>query len=158
MGCKLIVHVSDMLAASPAREELGISDGCHYRRLFGDPVCSLEGWHLTRTMKRYHVRNSMPLERDNVHWATGQDLHNDPRSPVEALSDEDAEAVLDAYSRAVVTVAENVGPAAVKIAAVHRGMARTPRGAMPFESSGAGSGVIIAPDGYVLTNSHVVHS
>ena len=89
----------------------------------------------------------MPLERDNVHWATGQDLHNDPVSPVEALSDEDAEAVLDVYSRAVVTDAENVGPAVVKITTVHRGIARTPRCAMQFEWSGAGSGMIIAPDG-----------
>ncbi|HEY7036696.1 MAG TPA: trypsin-like peptidase domain-containing protein [Thermomicrobiales bacterium] len=62
-------------------------------------------------------------------------------SPVE--SDEE---LLDAYSRAV-----------VHVAAVRRGTAQTPRGLRTFEAPGAGSGVVITPDGYVLTNSHVVH-
>jgi S1-C subfamily serine protease len=52
---------------------------------------------------------------------------------------------LDAYSIAVVRVVERVGPAVVSIARDSR------RG-----SSGAGSGVVFAPDGYVLTNAHVV--
>ncbi|MDP9371601.1 MAG: trypsin-like peptidase domain-containing protein [Chloroflexota bacterium] len=73
------------------------------------------------------------------------------------LTEEEAEAVLDAYSQAVVTVAEKVGPAVVNIAAVKRMGARTPQGPRQFEAAGAGSGVIIAPDGYILTNSHVVH-
>lgn len=64
---------------------------------------------------------------------------------------------LDSYSQTVVGVVEKVGPAVVKITAVRRGTARTPSGLVPFEAPGAGSGVIIAPDGYVLTNSHVVH-
>jgi S1-C subfamily serine protease len=55
----------------------------------------------------------------------------------------DAEA-LDAYSRAVVSVVEQVGPAVVSLARTGR---RGP--------SGAGSGVVFAPDGYVLTNAHV---
>ena len=76
---------------------------------------------------------------------------------VDILTEADAEAVLDAYSQAVVTVAEKVGPTVVNIAAVRRGMARPPRGPVPFEAPGGGSGVVIAPDGYVLTNSHVVH-
>jgi S1-C subfamily serine protease len=61
----------------------------------------------------------------------------------------DAE-LLDAYSRAVTAVVERVGPAVVSI---HVGEGkRTPE----FEPAGAGSGVVVTPDGYILTNSHVV--
>ena len=74
----------------------------------------------------------------------------------DVLSYAEAEAVLDAYSQAVVAVAEKVGPAVVNIAALRRGTARTPRGPVPFEAPSGGSGVVIAPAGYVLTNSHVV--
>jgi S1-C subfamily serine protease len=59
--------------------------------------------------------------------------------------------LLDAYSRAVITVVDAVGPAVVSISTGTRS-----NGAEP-ESGGAGSGVVIAPDGYVLTNDHVVH-
>jgi S1-C subfamily serine protease len=60
--------------------------------------------------------------------------------------------LLDSYSRAVVAVVEQVGPAVVSISAgSHR-----PGG--PAGVVGAGSGVIFTPDGYVLTNSHVVHA
>jgi S1-C subfamily serine protease len=59
--------------------------------------------------------------------------------------------LLDAYSRAVITVAEAVGPAVVSISTG----TKSKNGEL--EAAGAGSGVIIAPDGYVLTNDHVVH-
>jgi S1-C subfamily serine protease len=59
--------------------------------------------------------------------------------------------ILDAYSRAVVSVVEAVGPAVVSVT-VGRGRSGGHAGV-----GGAGSGMIIAPDGYVVTNDHVVH-
>ncbi len=66
----------------------------------------------------------------------------------------DAEA-LDAYSRAVTGAVERVGPAVVSVGMARAAPERLRRRGLP-ELRGAGSGVIIAQDGYVLTNSHVV--
>ena len=65
----------------------------------------------------------------------------------EAASDVE---LLDAYSRAVITVVDTVGPAVVGIS-----VKKSANGNIP-EQGGAGSGIIIAPDGYILTNDHVV--
>ena len=59
--------------------------------------------------------------------------------------------LLDAYSRAVIDVVDGVGPAVVSV--IIGGTARNRRP----EMTGAGSGLIFTPDGYILTNSHVVH-
>lgn len=62
---------------------------------------------------------------------------------------------LDAYSTAVVHAVEQVGPAVVSVGMARKAPERLRRRGMP-ELRGAGSGVVITPDGYVLTNSHVV--
>jgi S1-C subfamily serine protease len=60
----------------------------------------------------------------------------------------DAEA-LDAYSRVVISIAEHVSPSVVNL----RVTRRTRSGRMP---AGAGSGVVLTSDGFILTSAHVV--
>lgn len=58
-------------------------------------------------------------------------------------------AALDAYSAAVVGAVDQVGPAVVSVYVGGAAEAAQARG-------GAGSGVVVTPDGYLLTNEHVV--
>ena len=59
--------------------------------------------------------------------------------------------LLDEYSRSVVSAVSRVAPAVVNIEIQQRGKGR------PRDVAGSGSGFVIAPDGFILTNSHVVH-
>jgi S1-C subfamily serine protease len=68
------------------------------------------------------------------------DDRQDPRSVPPTDGD-----LLDAYSRAVVNVVETVADAVVSIT-----------GPREEVSAGSGSGFLITPDGYAITNSHVV--
>ena len=60
--------------------------------------------------------------------------------------------LLDAYSRAVVSVVNSVGPSVVSISSGKH------QNHQAGERVGAGSGVVIAPDGYILTNDHVIQN
>ena len=73
-------------------------------------------------------------------------------SQSEAATADDG-ALLDEYSRTVVSAVARVEPAVVNIDIKQQRMSR--RG--PREIDGSGSGFIITPDGFILTNSHVVH-
>ena len=81
----------------------------------------------------------MPSDGD-----TSGDARGLPR-PARAPADDSQ--VLDAYSEAVIGVVERVSPAVISIT----GQGEEARG-------GAGSGFLITPDGYALTNSHVVNN
>jgi len=75
-----------------------------------------------------------------------------PNVPPSAPAQSDPQ-LLDAYSRTVVDVVDRVGPAVASVAVTRQGRDRLGR-ARRLE--GAGSGFVFTPDGYLLTNSHVV--
>src|SRR5207245_10001076 len=76
------------------------------------------------------VKSSCSTAAHNMHLFNPSGVGYDPQM----ISDVD---LLDSYSRAVISVVESVGPAVVGV-------------------SGVGTGMLITPDGYALTNSHVV--
>ena len=84
------------------------------------------------------------------------DMHTDVSSAGDTLaggattaaSAEDASiALLDTLSQGIAAVVDKIGPAVVRVETQQRGRS----------SGGLGSGVIISPDGLILTNSHVVN-
>src|SRR5947208_14066406 len=75
------------------------------------------------------------------------DVPGAPRTSAALPRPSDPE-LLDAYSEAVMAVVERVGPAVASVS-----VAAGREGGPP---AGAGSGVLFTPDGYLLTNSHVM--
>src|SRR5581483_4682774 len=72
------------------------------------------------------------------------------REPTVQTNAED-DGLLDAYSHAVSGAFQRAHAAVVHLDVRIRGNATQPEGA------GSGSGFFISPDGYLMTNSHVVH-
>jgi S1-C subfamily serine protease len=75
------------------------------------------------------------------HFISNDDKDSSPVSPSEPLPEENE--ALDAYSQVVVQVAQALRPAVVNL----RGSRR---------HDGSGSGILFTPDGFLLTNHHVV--
>jgi len=74
-------------------------------------------------------------------------LSNNLKSVSAGAQPADDAALLDAYSRTVIDVVDSISPAVVRLDVKPSEQAR---------QGGSGSGVIVSPDGLVLTNSHVV--
>jgi S1-C subfamily serine protease len=87
--------------------------------------------------------------------ATAQSLSRNGGMAATAFPEQE---LLDAYSRAVMNAAEKVSPSVVNLEVSHKLIRSTNPLSSNKEARGSGSGFIFAPDGFILTNSHVIRN
>ena len=80
--------------------------------------------------------------------------HSGEALPADFIDDGD---IFDSYSRTVVSVCDAVSPSVVKIE-VETGRRPARNGRPARNTTGSGSGFVFTPDGFIMTNSHVVHN
>jgi S1-C subfamily serine protease len=84
-----------------------------------------------------------------LEWTS--DRESDAAASAEQIDRPADDVLLDAYSAAVVRAVEVASPSVVHV------RAEFPASRGHVQTSGSGSGFVLSPDGFVLTNSHVVH-
>jgi S1-C subfamily serine protease len=99
-----------------------------------------------KTTNTFQGRQTIGLVRE---FSDGDSVVAEPPATT-SFTDDD---LLDSYSKSITQAVAKVGAAVVNIRIL--GTRRNNR--CGAESGGSGSGFVIAPDGFILTNSHVVH-
>lgn len=95
------------------------------------------------------------MER-NLQLISNSNFEEGMRTP--AIAPTFDQKLLDAYSEAVISVVDKVSPAVVNIDVQKQLRTRRRNNRSVTEVHGNGSGFIFTKDGYILTNSHVVHN